>query len=209
MRIHILLTEAMRSFTREELHRFDKFLLSPYFVKKHLNKKKVYELFKILESYFQQYKKKKGPSSQQLPLINWVIVSNKLFQSLDLQELKQKRLNKLCSELISCILDFFAVENFINKKVEVRTSLSYDILERNLSNLFDHCWKVKYFNGIYSEDEVTSVYHRYQIIRISNLHKEKCKDLIPDYSLELFLLKRYYEESVSEIYERGKQTGYL
>jgi hypothetical protein len=66
MRILNLLVEAMCSFTYEELQRFDKFLLSPYFTKKHFNNKKVYELFRILKAYFQHFTGNEASLTKQL-----------------------------------------------------------------------------------------------------------------------------------------------
>jgi hypothetical protein len=207
MNIRNLLIETIWSFSDIELQRFDKFLRSPYFKKEHFNNSKVYELFKILKSYFFRFPVDKR-TAQHIPILNLEKVINKMFPSLTCPEDKQKRLGKVCSELISYILNFFAVENFQCCKVDFRISLSEEILKRNLSCLFEHNWKVKYFGGIYSEDEVTNVYHRYLLIRLANLHNEKCKVSRPDYELEIMLFKKYQKNIIFELRRRAKSNGY-
>jgi hypothetical protein len=225
MNIRNLLVEALWSFSYKDLGRFDKFLRSPYFKKEHSNSAKVYELFKMLKSYFQKLspsfhiaaapKEPNGAGKPvrgngkgvktgtiHLPVVNWENAEKKLFPEITCIELKQKRMGKLCSEFISYILEFFAVENFRRGGVDSQISLSYEILKRNLSGLFEHCWKVKYFNGTYNEDEVTNVFHRYHLIRIYDLHREKCNNTYLHYDTELMLIKKYYKEVKSEITER-------
>lgn len=207
MNIRNLLIETMWSFSYKELQHFDKFLRSSYFRKEHFNNSKIYELFKILKLYFFRFPENIRTTPQHIPIINWDKVSAKLFPALSCSEETQKSLSKLCSELINYILDFFAFENFIKRKVDFRISLSEEILNRNLSCLFEHNWKVKYFDGIYSEDEVTNVYHRYRLIQIANIHKGKCKGVTPDYELEKMLFEKYNTKVISELIERAIIRG--
>ncbi len=204
MNIHVILFETLWSFSYKELQHLDKFLRSPYFKKEHFNNSKVYELFKSLKLNLFLFPENKRITLQRIPVINWDKVLMKLFPAVTCHVEKQKRLSKLCSELINYILDFFAVENFIRRKVDYRISLSEEMLNRNLSCLFEHNWKVKYFNGIYSEDEITNIYHRYRLIQIANIHKEKCKGLRPDYELELMLFEKYKTKIISELEKNRK-----
>ena len=207
MNIRNLLIETMWSFSYKELQSFNKFLSSPYFKKEHVNNSKIQELFKILKLYFSRFPENKRTKLHHLPVINWDKVSEKLFPAISGSEGKKRRLCKLSSELISYILDFFAVESYQNRKVDYRISLSQEILKRNLSSLFEHNWKVKYFSGIYSEDEVTNIYHRYMLIRLANLHKEKIKQNDIDYELELMLFRKYENKTISDLCKWAEENG--
>lgn len=203
MNMRNLLIETIWSFSDIELQCFDKFLRSPYFKKEHFNNSKVYALFKILKLYFLRFPESKIAAAH-IPLINWEKIMKKLFTPP--QKGEDKKLSKLCSELISYIIEFFAVEGFQNRKVDFRIAVAEEIEKRNLARLFEHNWKVKYFDGIYSEDEVKNIYHRYRLIQIANIHKAKCKDLRPDYELELMLFEKYKDKVISELEERRKVT---
>jgi len=202
-----LIIETMCSLSVSELKRFNLFLHSPYSRNAHFSNSKVCELFKILQSFFLRFPEH-CKSRQPTPFFSWEKASRKLFPGAETPKAKNRKLIKLCSEVISYLLEFFAVERISSGKAASRIAVSEELFRRNLSHTFERFWKVKYFSGIYSEDEVSNVYHRYELIRLANLHKEKHRESYPDYDIELMLINKHRDKMLSDLRARAKMMGH-
>jgi len=221
-----LIIESLCPLSLGELNGFDKFLQSPYFRKKHFNNSKVYELFKMLKLYLLRFPSPKqynepingnepvkgsttSTSSQSCkPIFNWEKAAKKLFPADKSPKVKNRMLIKICSQLISYLLEFFAFEKFHTQEVDFRLAISEELFRRKLSQTFRRYWNVKYFSGIYSEAEGANIFHRYQLIRLANLYKEKYKESYPDYDIEEMLINKYGNKMLSDFREHARMTGY-
>ena len=182
--------KALRSLSVDELKRFEIFLHSPYFKKKHTYYKDICELFQFLKNnYFHHYR----------------IINQKIDFDLILKNIYPAKANKsakfiseLKSEFFHYLLDFIKVEVVLGNIFGCYLTLLEDLERRNLTNLFDHIVKTKFVDMF---NKTRDVYDEYKTYHLMNEHRKKTlfKFDEVDYIIEHGILLEYYKREKEKI----------
>ena len=117
--------QALKTISKEELKKLDKFLRSPYFTEgKNISSKILYRYFEILKQHYPRFANKE---------LSDKIVFLKLYPS---GKANVKIIRKLNSDLLKLIESFLAQQEYEKKETEFRQNVLHQLAERKIEKVF-------------------------------------------------------------------------
>lgn len=220
------LEKAFFSLSFEEHKRFDKFLRSSYFLKRHRHNSPLHKFYRLLKgeiipkSLAINYRLNKTKSS--IHHVNRIIDTSSLIKKIYPDKFLDcnKQFIKLCSELLSYFLDFLSVESFLRDSVYYKISILNELNNRNLDDFFRHYCKEDRFDELNCiSKETQQAYFVWKLVQTLNIHKEKkiklspCVDIVKethiDYDVEKQMLKNFLKKELTSLLSRKQVTNHI
>ncbi len=138
------LISLLRTFSKLEMNRFEKFLLSPYFSERsRIRINKVNEYFRVLKKFYPDFEGKNFTGEN---LYKTIYPGTKF---------KDYSIRKLNSDLLKLAEKFLMQQEFENSEIESRKFLLNQLTHRNQEKLFRKCFEsmIEYLNGLKKDED--------------------------------------------------------
>lgn len=213
------LEKALGALSPVEQKRFEKFLSSAYFHKRHFHNSHLHKFYKILKSEIIRATLKTHTKPDKLKsnfLSNELIFDkDNIIQKIypDKRTGCKNQFIKLSSELLSYFLDFLSIESFKGSSFFYKISILNELNKRNLDDFFWHYCRVDRFDELNCKfEEPGQSYYIWKLVQALNIHKEKKINSISsrhlleegqiDYDTEKHLLKKYLKKELINLLSR-------